>query len=40
MHWPDNLKEWLFLAGCMWVVLFVTGVGIKTTNAIIEWWRK
>lgn len=34
-----TVKEWAYLALGVWSVLFVTGVGIKSVNALLEWWK-
>jgi len=35
-----TVREWALLALGVWVVLFVSGIGVKATSALLEWWKK
>lgn len=35
-----TVKEWASIALGVWAVLFVTGVGIRSVEALLEWWKK
>lgn len=35
-----EVKDWALLAFGVWTVLVATGIGIKMTQAVIDWIKK